>query len=268
MAEQPDPRLKIAVIGKPNVGKSSFVNTLLQEQRNIVTEIPGTTRDPIDATLRYHGEELLLVDTAGLRRKGKIKESVEFYSTVRTLKSIDRCDVAVVLVDASQGLENQDLRIIETAIQRQRAVVLAVNKWDNVEKDDQTARQMERALREELRRYDFLPIIFISALTGQRVFKVIELAKQVDAEQNRRISTRELNEVLGPEIESFPPKSKSGKEIKIKYITQVRTKPPVFAFFCNEPKMIEDSYRRYLENRIRDHYRFTGVPLVLSFKKK
>ncbi len=267
-AGQQDPRLKIAVIGKPNVGKSSFVNALLQEDRHIVTDIPGTTRDPIDAILRYHGEELLLVDTAGLKRKSKIKESVEFYSAVRTLKSIDRCDVAIVLLDATQGLEHQDLRIIETALERKRAIVLAVNKWDLVEKDDLTARAYEKALQEKLRIYNFVPIIFISALTRQRIYKVIELVKAVDAEQNKRISTSELNDLLGADVRSYPPRSRSGKEIKINYITQVKTKPPVFAFFCNEPKLIDDTYRRYLENKIRDHFTFSGVPLSLSFKQK
>jgi GTP-binding protein len=265
---QVDPRLKIAVIGKPNVGKSSFVNALLQEDRHIVTEIPGTTRDPIDAILRFHGEEILLVDTAGLRRKSKIKESVEFYSTVRTLKSIDRCDVAVVLLDATQGLEHQDLRIIETAVERRRAVVIAVNKWDLIEKDDTTARAYERALQEKLRIFDFVPVIFISSLMRQRIYKVIDLVKTVDAEQNKRIATNEVNELLGHDIAIFPPRSRSGKEIKIKFITQVRAKPPVFAFFCNEPKLIDDTYRRYLENKIRGHFTFSGVPVLLTFKQK
>lgn len=266
--EKVDPRLKLAIIGKPNVGKSSFVNALLQEDRHIVTDIPGTTRDPIDAILKYYGEEILLVDTAGLRRKSKIKESVEFYSTIRTLKSIERCDVAVVLIDATQGLEHQDLRIIETATQRNRAVVIAVNKWDLIEKDDKTARLFEKLLKEKLRIFDFIPIMFVSALTKQRVYKVIELAKAVDAEQNKRIATSELNNKIGEDIKTFPPRSRLGKEIKIKYITQVKAKPPVFAFFCNEPKMIDDNYRRYLENKLRQHFAFTGVPLVLSFKQK
>ncbi len=263
-----DDRTKVTVIGRPNVGKSSFVNALLQEDRHIVTDIPGTTRDSIDAVVKYYGEEILLVDTAGLRRKSKIKESVEFYSALRTLKSLERCDVAIVLIDAQQGLEHQDLRIIETAIERSRPVVLAVNKWDLIEKDDQTARAFEKALRTTLRIYDFLPIIFISALTKQRIHKVLELVKAVDAEQNKRIDTNKLNELLGSDIRTFPPRSRSGKEIKIKYITQVKVKPPVFAFFCNEPKLIDDTYRRYLENRIRDHFTFTGVPVTLSFKQK
>jgi GTP-binding protein len=266
--EQPDPRLKIAIIGKPNVGKSSFVNALLQQERHIVTDIPGTTRDPIDAILTFYGEEILLIDTAGLRRKSKIKESVEFYSTIRTLKSVERCDVAVVLIDAVQGLEHQDLRIIQNTIESGKPVIVAVNKWDLIEKDDSTARAFEKALKEKLRVYDFIPIMFISALTKQRIYKVIELAKQVDVEQNRKIPTSQLNALLGPDIKTFPPKSRSGKEIKIKYITQVKAKPPVFTFFCNDPKMIDDNYRRYLQNKIREHFTFRGVPVLLSFKQK
>ena len=267
-SQDTDPRLKIAIIGKPNVGKSSLVNALLQEDRNIVTDIPGTTRDPIDAVLKYYGEEIVLVDTAGLRRKSRVKESVEFYSTLRALKSIERCDVAVVLIDATQGLEHQDLRIIEDAIGRTRPVVIAVNKWDLIEKDDTTAKMLGKALKEKLRIFDFIPIIFISALSKQRIYKLIELVKSVNEGQNRRITTSELNDLIGEEIRAFPPKSKTGKEIKINYLTQVRSKPPVFAFFCNEPKLIDDNYRRYLENKIRDHFTFSGVPLVLSFKKK
>ncbi len=260
--------LKIAVIGKPNVGKSSFVNALLGEDRHIVTNIPGTTRDPIDAILRYQGDEIILVDTAGLKRRSKIKENVEFYSTVRTLKSIDRCNVAIILLDATQGLEHQDLRIIETTMERRRPAVIAVNKWDLIEKESQTALLFEKALKERLRLFDFLPIVFISALEHQRVFKVLDLAKAANTEQQRRIATSELNATLGEEIRHRPPHSRSGKEIKVNYITQVRTAPPVFAFFCNNPNLVDDGYRRFLENRLRDHYAFTGVPILLSFKRK
>ena len=263
-----DERLKIAVIGKPNVGKSSFVNALLKEQRHIVTSIPGTTRDPIDAVVRFYGEELILVDTAGLRRKSKVKESIEFYSTVRTIKSIERCDVAIVLLDAQQGLEHQDLRIVETAVSRKRGIVIAVNKWDLVEKDERTAHLFEKALRDRLRIYDYIPIIFISALSGQRVHKVLELTREVNQERNRRIPTSKLNELIGNDIKAVPPKSRSGREIKIKYITQVRERPPVFGFYCNDPSMIDDTYRRYLENRLRGHFTFRGVPIVLTFKHK
>ncbi|HTX99079.1 MAG TPA: ribosome biogenesis GTPase Der [Bacteroidota bacterium] len=268
LEEPEEDRLRIAVIGKPNVGKSSFVNALLGEDRHIVTNIPGTTRDPIDATLRFHGEEIILVDTAGLKRRSKIKENVEFYSTLRTLKSIERCSVAVILLDASQGLEHQDLRIIETTMERHRPAVIAVNKWDLIEKDSRTAALFEKALKERLRVYDFLPVVFISALDHQRVFKVLDLAKAADAEQRRRISTSELNATLGEEIRQRPPSSRNGKEIKVNYITQVKTVPPVFAFFCNNPALIDEGYRRFLENRLREHYAFPGVPIVLSFKRK
>jgi GTPase len=266
--EDTDPRLKIAIIGKPNVGKSSLVNALLQEERHIVTDIPGTTRDPIDAVLKYYGEELLLIDTAGLRRKSRVKESVELFSTVRTIKSIERCDVAVVLLDAQQGLEHQDLHIVETAVERRKPIVLAVNKWDLVEKDQHTAALFERALRERLRLYDYLPIIFISALEKQRIYKLIDMIKQVDAEQRKRVTTSKLNAAMEEEIAAHPPRSRSGKEIKIKFVTQVKTQPPVFAFFCNDPKLIDDQYTRFLENRLRAHFGFTGVPLVISLKKK
>lgn len=266
--ERTDPRLKIAVIGRPNVGKSSLVNALLQEDRHIVTDIPGTTRDPIDTVLKYYGEEILLIDTAGLRRRSRIQESVEFYSAIRTLKAIERCDVAVVLIDATQGLEHQDLRVLESALERNRPVLLAVNKWDLIEKNNRTAQEFEKALKEKLRVHDYVPIVFISALTRQRIYKVIELAKEIDAEQNKRIATSRLNELLGADVKAFPPRSKSGKEIKIKYITQVKAKPPVFAFFCNDPTLIDETYRRYLINRIRHHFRFTGVPVTLSFKQK
>jgi GTPase len=266
--EETDPRLKIAIIGKPNVGKSSLVNALLQEERHIVTDIPGTTRDPIDAVLKYYGEELLLIDTAGLRRKSRVKESVELFSAVRTVKSIERCDVAVILLDAQQGLEHQDLHIVETAVEKRKPCILAVNKWDLIEKDQHTAAAFERALRERLRLYDYIPIMFISALEKQRIYKLLEMVKQVDAEARRRVSTSKLNAVMEGEIAAHPPHSRSGREIKIKFVTQVKTQPPVFAFFCNDPRLIDDTYIRFLENRLRSHFGFTGVPIVISLKKK
>jgi len=266
--EETDSRLKLAIVGKPNVGKSSLVNALLGKERNIVTEIPGTTRDAIDSVLKYQKEEILLIDTAGLRRKSRIKESVEFYSTLRSLKSIDRCDIAVLVVDVEAGVDRQDLRILENIADRHRGVVIAANKWDIVEKDDQTAKAYERALHNLLRIYDYVPVIFISALKKQRVFKLIELVKTVDEEQKKRISTNKLNTILLKEIQMKPPSTSSGKEIKINYITQVKTAPPAFAFFSNEPKLIEERYKRFLEGRLREHFGFKGVPVSLYFRKK
>jgi GTP-binding protein len=261
-------QLKIAVIGKPNVGKSSLVNAILGEERSIVTPIAGTTRDPIDSTIKYFGEEILLVDTAGLMRKSKIKQNVDFYSLIRTLKAIDRCNLAVILFDASEPLEKQDLRIVQTAVEKNIGVVIAVNKWDAIEKDTSTATQYEQTLRAKLRTYDFIPLIFISAKTKQRVYKMMDLAKTVHANRAMRIPTSSLNDKLLADIKHYPPSTKTGRDVKLNYVTQVKSSPPVFAFFANEPQMVSDVYKRYLENRVRHHYGFIGVPLTLVFKNK
>jgi GTP-binding protein len=266
--ENNEPRLRIAIIGKPNVGKSSLVNALLGKKRQLVTEIPGTTRDPIDSVLKYHGDEIILVDTAGLKKRRQMLESVEFYSALRTLKSIERSDVAVILFDADRGIDAQDLHIVETALARRRPSIIAVNKWDLVEKETATARRYEQAIRRRLGQYDYLPILFISALTKQRITKVVDLAKIVHAEQCKRIETSDLNEQLLPVIEHNPPKSSSPKEIKIKYVAQVKTRPPMFAFFTNHPNLVQESYKRFLEHKIREHFGFSGVPLTLVFKQK
>jgi len=263
-----DARLKISVLGKPNVGKSSFVNALLGKPRNIVTEIPGTTRDSIDSVLRYLNEEIILIDTAGLRRRSRIKENIEFYSAIRALKSVERCDIAVVMADANSGVDKQDLRILETAIERKCGIIFAVNKWDLIEKNSNTAAEFEKAIKNFLRIHDYIPIIFISALTKQRVFKVLDLAREVFSEKIKRVETGKLNKLILREIENKPPSSKSGKEIKIKYLTQVKSNPPAFTFFSNAPSLIEEPYRRFLEGRIRRHFGFNGVPLTLYFRKK
>jgi GTPase len=269
--EDSDPegsQLKIAVIGKPNVGKSSFVNALLGKARTIVTPIAGTTRDSIDSVLKYNGEEIILIDTAGLRRKSRIKESVEFYSTLRTLKAIDQCKVAILLTDVEQGIDKQDLRILTRIVERRRGAVIAANKWDTVEKDDQTAKHYERHLRALLRMYDYIPILFISATEKLRVFKAIDIAKTVFKEQQKKIATNALNTVLAKDIAIHPPSSSTGKEIKINYITQIKTDSPVITFFVNDPRGIEDNYKRYLENKIREHFGFEGVTLTLQFRRK
>ncbi|MBI3579849.1 MAG: ribosome biogenesis GTPase Der [Ignavibacteriales bacterium] len=261
-------RLQLAIIGKPNVGKSSFVNALLGKKRQVVTEIAGTTRDPIDSILKVQNEEIILIDTAGLKKKKRTTESLDFYSTVRTLKSIERCDVAVILFDAKQGIDVQDMHIIESALERKRGIVIAVNKWDLVEKDTNTSRKYELAIKAKLGLNDFIPIIFISALTNQRIHKVIEIAKTVYKEQSKRIETSELNDVMLAEIEQYPPKTSSPKEIKIKFLTQVRENPPIFTLFCNEPKLVQESYKRFLANKLREHFGFAGVPITLAFKQK
>jgi GTPase len=267
--DREDPRLKIAVVGRPNVGKSSLTNALLGFDRSIVTNVPGTTRDAINSSLKYYGQEIILIDTAGLRKKKRIDESVEFFSTVRTLRSIAECNVAVVMIDATFGLEKQDQKIIDEAIQRRKGLVLAVNKWDLVEKETNTARDFENEIKRKTGSVDYVPIIFISALTKQRIYKVIDLANQVHDERRKTIPTSQLNDLLLKDIEQTPPPSThTGKEVKIKYITQASGTYPVFLFFVNYPKEIQDSYKRFLEGLIRKHFGFTGVPLTLSFKQK
>ncbi|MBI5464559.1 MAG: ribosome biogenesis GTPase Der [Ignavibacteriales bacterium] len=261
-------RLQVAIIGKPNVGKSSLVNALLGKSRLVVTDIPGTTRDPIDSILYHNGEEIVIVDTAGLRKRSKVQESIEFYSTLRALRAIDRCDVAVILLDAEDGLNKQDMQIIDETMHRHRPVLIAVNKWDLVEKETNTARNIERVIKQKLGLYDFLPVIFISALTKQRISKVIEKAQSIHQEQSRKLTTSKLNKVMLPEIERYPPKVSASKEVKIKYVTQIKTSPPMFAFFCNEPQLVQESYRRFLQNRLREHFGFEGVPIGVVFKKK
>jgi len=267
--QEEDERLKIAVVGRPNVGKSSLTNALLGYDRSIVTNIPGTTRDSINSILKYYGKEVVLIDTAGLRKKSKIQESIEFYSSVRTLKAIADSDVTIILIDAQFGLEKQDQKIIDEAVRRRKGIILAVNKWDLVEKDHNTSKHFELEMRNKLGSIDYLPVIFISALTKQRIFKLIEMSYDISDERKKKIPTSVLNETLLAEIEKTPPPSTStGKEVKIKYITQVGNNYPVFIFFANYPKEVADSYKRFLEKLIRKHFGFNGVSFTMSFKMK
>jgi GTP-binding protein len=263
-----DTRTRIAFVGRPNVGKSSLSNALLGHNRSIVTEVSGTTRDAVDAAMTYHGEEIVLVDTAGLRKKAKVQENVEFYALLRTERALEECDVAVLLLDATRGLEAQDLHVLRKAESLHKGLVLALNKWDLVEKQTNTARDLERQMRERLGTLDYIPLLTISALTKQRVFKLLDTALEVARERQRRIPTATLNGVMQEALLRYTPPVYRGQHIKIKYVTQVREKPPVFAFFCNHPDGIKEPYRRYLENQLRAAFGFRGVPLTLSFKAK
>ncbi len=265
---QVEDAIKLAVVGRENVGKSSFVNTLIGQTRSIVTSLPGTTRDPIDSLLNYQKRKYLLIDTAGLKRKTRIKENVLFYSHLRTLRSIQRADVVLYFLDAEDGPTRQDLRIVQEAVRQQKGMVIAVNKWDLITKDDKTMNIWEKALNEKLGSHAFVPIIFISVLEKQRLHKLLDTATAVYHEMNKSVSTHELNETLLPIIQQTSPPSAQGKEIKIKYVTQLQTTPPVFAFFCNFPKLVVESYRRFLERKIREIWGFSGVPVIITFKAK
>lgn len=259
---------KIAILGQPNVGKSSLTNALLGEDRNIVTDIAGTTRDSIHSKYNKFGKEFLLIDTAGIRKKAKVHENLEFYSVMRAIKALDEADVCMLLIDAQTGVEAQDLSIFRLAIKRNKGVVILVNKWDLVEKETNTARDFEKEVRNRLAPFNDVPVIFTSVLEKQRIFKAIEAALAVYENRQRKIKTSELNEVMLEAIERTPPPAYRGRFIKIKYVTQLPTYYPAFAFFCNSPKHIKESYRNYLENQLRKNFDFTGVPISVFFRNK
>jgi GTPase len=259
---------RIAVVGKPNVGKSTFINTLLDQDRNIVTDIAGTTRDSVDTHYRAFGFDFVITDTAGLRKKAKIDDNLEFYSTVRTIKAIEDCDVCILLIDGSDELGKQDLSIFYQIAKAKKGVVIAVNKWDLVEKDQHTHDAMLKQIRERMSPFTDVPVIFTSNVTKQRILKSLELALEVYENKIRKIPTSKLNEALLQLIVDNPPPATKGKFIKVKYITQLPSKSPAFAFFCNLPQYIKDPYKRFLENKIREHFNFTGVPIRLFFRNK
>ncbi len=259
---------KIAILGRPNVGKSSFLNVLLGVERSIVTDEAGTTRDAIHSRYKMFGNDFILIDTAGIRKRSKVHEDVEFYSVLRSLRALEECDVCVVVLDALRGLESQDVNIIAMAEKQGKGIVLMVNKWDLMEKDSKTADKIRKDMLESLTPIDYVPIIFASALHKQRIFQVVEKAVEVYQNKVKRVPTSQLNDALLPEIIHYPPPSIKGKHIQIKYITQVNTPVPTFAFFCNLPQYIQESYQRFLENRLRENFDFTGVPVRLFFRKK
>jgi len=259
---------KITILGRPNVGKSSFLNTLLGVDRTIVTEVAGTTRDAIDTRYNMFDKDFIITDTAGIRKKSKVKDNIEFYSVLRSIKALENSDVCIVMLDAERGLESQDQNIIGLAHKNQKGMVILVNKWDLIEKDHKTTEVYRKTILAKLRPLDYIPLIFTSVINKQRILKAVELALEVYVNRQKRIPTSALNDKLLPEIERIPPPSIKGKYIKIKYITQLPAKSPAFAFFCNLPQYIKDPYKRFLEHKLRMHFDFTGVPIRLFFRKK
>lgn len=259
---------RIAIVGRPNVGKSSIINTLVGEERHVVTDIAGTTRDSVSQRYTKFGYDFILVDTAGLRKKTKVAEDVEFYSVMRSVRSIENSDICILVIDASRGVEGQDVSIFHLIHRNKKGVVVVVNKWDLVEKDNHTMKNFEREILEKFAPVTDIPIVFTSALTKQRILKVLEETMVVFENRRKRVPTSKLNEILLELIENYPPPANKGKYIKIKYITQLPSYIPSFVFFCNLPQYIKDPYKRFLENKIREHFNFTGVPIQLFFRQK
>lgn len=259
---------RFAVVGRPNVGKSSFINALTGVDRNIVTSVAGTTRDAINTRYTKYGHDFYLVDTAGLRKRAKVHEDLEFYSVLRSVRSIEDSDVCMLLIDATRGVEGQDLSIFNLMIRNRKGVVILVNKWDLVEKDNASVKKFTEQIHERIAPFVDVPIIFMSALTKQRIFKALEAAIEVYENRQQKLKTSKLNEILLAAIERYPPPSLKGKYIKIKYVTQLPSPTPSFALFANLPQYIKDPYRRYIENQIRENFNFSGVPLQIFFRKK
>ena len=258
----------ISVVGRPNVGKSSFINTLIGEERNIVTEVAGTTRDSIHTYYNKFGYDFMIIDTAGLRKKTKVHEDLEFYSVLRSIRTIENSDVCLLMVDAERGFESQDVNIFNLIIKNKKGVVILVNKWDLVEKDNYTTKKFAEEIKEKIAPFTDVPILFISAKTKQRVHRALETAIEVFNNRKQRIKTSELNELLLEAVEVYPPPAVKGKYIKIKYVTQLPSPTPSFALFANLPQYIKEPYRRYIENKIRENFNFSGVPVQVFFRQK
>lgn len=259
---------KITIAGRPNVGKSTLTNALLDVERNIVTDVAGTTRDSIQTLYNKFGHEFVLVDTAGMRRKSKVNEDLEFYSVMRSIRSIEYSDVVIIMVDATLGWESQDMNIFGLAQKNRKGIVILVNKWDLIEKETNTTRDFEAAIRHKIGQFSDIPILFVSALTKQRILKAVEMAMQVYEDRKKKIKTSKLNEVMLPVFEATPPPAIKGKYIKIKYCVQLPTPSPQFVFFCNLPQYVKEPYKRFTENQLRKHFGFTGVPIEVYFRQK
>lgn len=259
---------RIAVVGRPNVGKSSMINALTNQERNIVTEISGTTRDSIHTRYRAFGFDFLLIDTAGIRKKAKVTEDIEYYSVLRSVRTIETADVCFLMIDAAEGLQKQDLSIYYMIEKNSKGVVVLVNKWDLVDKDQSTMKSYEEQLRKQLAPFNDVPIIFTSTISKQRIHRAVETAMEVFANRTKKIPTSKLNDVMLEIINDNPPPAVKGKYVKIKFVQQLPTHAPAFAFFCNLPQYINDSYSRFIENRLRENFNFTGVPVKVFFRKK
>ena len=266
--EEEDTLPKIAIVGKPNVGKSSLTNALLGEERNIVTPIAGTTRDAIFTRYNKFGHDFYLIDTAGLRKKGKVTEDLEFYSVLRSIRVIENADVCVLMLDATLGIEAQDINIFNLIYRNRKGVVILVNKWDLVEKSNNTMKEYKEAIERRIAPFKDVPIIFTSALTKQRIYNVLDEVVRVNENRRRRIPTSVLNDVMLPLIEAYPPPSVKDKFVKIKFVTQLPTYAPSFAFFCNLPQYVKDPYKRFLENKLREQFEFTGAPIQIFIRQK
>lgn len=259
---------KIAILGRPNVGKSSLTNALLGNERNIVTDIAGTTRDTIHTHYKAFGHDFWLIDTAGIRRKSRVHEDLEFYSVMRSLRALEDCDVVVLMIDATQGFESQDQAIFSLAEKNKKGIVIVVNKWDLVEKENNSTKKYEEQIREKIAPFRDVPIVFTSATEKQRILKAVEVAIQVYHNRSNRIATSKLNDFFLPLIENHGPPAIKGKHVKIKYVTQLKIRVPTIVFFCNLPQYINEDYKRYLENKLRENFDFSGVPLTMAFRKK
>lgn len=266
--EEEDDSIGIAIVGRPNVGKSSLLNTLIGKERAIVSHVSGTTRDPIDSEIVYDGQRIRLIDTAGIRRRGRVEPGIEKYSVLRSMRSVDRADVALLLIDAIEGVTAQDAHVAGYVLERYKSVVVLVNKWDAIEKDTYTMLDFTEKVREDLKFMDYVPVLFISALTRQRVNKILPEALRVVEARRHRLGTSEFNQVLREAYDRIAPPSKNGRPLRVYYGTQVETEPPTFLVFVNDPKLVHFSYQRYLENRIREHYPFVGTPIRLFFRPR
>lgn len=272
MPEEPlleeDDLPRIAVVGRPNVGKSSFINALTGEERNIVTDVAGTTRDSINTRYKLFGKDFLLVDTAGVRKKAKVHENLEFYSVMRSIRAIENSDVCVLIIDAERGLEGQDLAIFSLIEKNRKGVVILVNKWDLIEKDTHTAEKFRKKILSRLEPFTDIPVIFTSVINKQRIFQAVEEAMHVYERRSQRISTSKLNDTMLEIIDNNPPPATKGKYVRIKFCTQLPTRTPAFAFFANLPQYVKEPYKRFLENKLREHFNFTGVPIQIYLRKK